>query len=251
MFIESITTEHATVTLLFQCLLLFILIYYFPQISGSQFWKSNRKIVAVKSAQYTQAKQTSLGKRNKKWKPNELLSHLEDIVEAAAAANVKSSPTSVNVPTSEVLKENFKCTVCLNTSELPAACCPCCSNVIGCIPCIEQWLGTQHSPTCPLCRVNERYQVIPYVAKMAKLLGNKQDKTVQARALSVVGTSANTGSSDVVSTGASTSVTSNVASTTLASNDQHRHPVSSVSKSVGLLCGSSWFESRSQQHSGS
>lgn len=196
--------------------------HYFPQISGSQFWKSNRKIVAVKSAQYTQAKQTSLGKRKKKWKPNELLSQLEDIVEAAAAAaaNVKSSPTSADIPTSEGLRDIFKCTVCMNTVELPAACCPCCTNVIGCIPCIEQWLETQLSPTCPLCRVNERYQVIPYIAKLGKLLGNKQDKPVQARALSVVGTSASTGSSDVADTGASTSVTSNVASSSVASNDR-------------------------------
>jgi len=82
---------------------------------------------------------------------------------------------------SSIVKEIFRCSICLNTCELPAACCPVCLNVIGCIPCLEQWIEHQMqlSPTCPLCRANENYQKIPYITKLAKLIGKERQDQVQ------------------------------------------------------------------------
>lgn len=62
----------------------------------------------------------------------------------------------------EVLTGIFRCTICLSTSQLPVALCSKCFAVIGCIPCIEQWIDV--TPTlskCPLCRTSRHDNVIP------------------------------------------------------------------------------------------
>ena len=44
----------------------------------------------------------------------------------------------------------FECLVCKSPAKLPAVVSPCCSIVLGCETCIEQWLST--STQCPHCR---------------------------------------------------------------------------------------------------
>ena len=58
-----------------------------------------------------------------------------------------SSSTQENVEekVAKMLQSIFKCTICLNQCELPAAACSTSYAVIGCVHCLEQWIETGDS----------------------------------------------------------------------------------------------------------
>ncbi|XP_078364296.1 uncharacterized protein LOC144648667 [Oculina patagonica] len=83
-----------------------------------------------------------------------------------------SSPQeSVEEKAAKMLQSIFKCIICLNQCELPAAACFTCYAVIGCVHYLEQWIETGNSlAKCPLCRTTADYAVIPVVRKIANIL---------------------------------------------------------------------------------
>ena len=155
--------------------------YFFMK--GSQFWRSNRKIVVVRANQVVNIR----GKFNsRKRKPDrvDFLEQLKRLVSDSADDDfdepVPLVPISVSRPTmpnltveeqaKQMLGKIFNCSICLNRATLPAAACSSCFSVIGCIPCVEQWYETTNNDKCPLCRTNRQYNTIPIVREFASLL---------------------------------------------------------------------------------
>ena len=113
-------------------------VYFIFYISlGSQFWRENRRI------------------------------QVGNLVKAATYDNQMAAPSA-----REALTGIFRCSICFSTAPLPAAACPKCFAIIGCIPCIEKWIAV--TPTlskCPLCRTSRHYAIIPMVRGLACILG--------------------------------------------------------------------------------
>lgn len=142
---------------------------------GASFWRSNRKILVAKKEemQFRQGK-----KRERK---SSFLHQLKRLINDSEPEEVEVAkiPTTVHqrVPAVEeearrMLKSIFKCVICLNECNLPAAACGACYAVIGCIPCIEQWLASNTSGTnCPLCRTTANYATIPIITDIANIIG--------------------------------------------------------------------------------
>lgn len=128
-------------------------------------------------------KNTSGGIKSKKRKTDDILCHLESLVKS------QKDTANLDEHASAVFKDIFRCSVCLSTCELPAASCPVCHNIIGCIPCVDQWMQLQIQPTCPLCRAHQVYQEVPYITAIAKLLGNERGSQVQNAGASSTGVS--------------------------------------------------------------
>ena len=159
------------------------IIYYLfiPQFLGSHFWKSNRKVIAIKASEMKYLQNASGGMKGKKRKTDDILCHLERLVKS------QKGIANPEVQASAVFKNIFRCSICLSTCELPAASCPACHNIIGCIPCLDQWMQFQIQPTCPLCRANQVYQEVPHITAIAKLLGNDRGSPVQNVGTSITG----------------------------------------------------------------
>jgi hypothetical protein len=120
-----------------------------------------------------------LSQRRKAKKVKTVLDQIREIVESRGASQTTQQPsgetTSTSVKEEAVTKTTnlFKCSIWLNTVQLPAAVCSDCYAIIGCIPCIEQWheSTTSYSGKCPLCRTCKHYQTVPIVRWIAELLG--------------------------------------------------------------------------------
>lgn len=70
------------------------------------------------------------------------------------------------------IESMLNCSVCLNTAKMPAAVCPACFKVVGCVPCVEQWLeSSDNTAKCPLCRSNKKYVLLPIVREIAEIVG--------------------------------------------------------------------------------
>ncbi|CAB4012412.1 hypothetical protein AWC38_SpisGene8887, partial [Paramuricea clavata] len=150
---------------------------------GSQFWRSNRKIVVVRANQVANIRRKL---NSKKRKPVDFIEQLKRLVSDSTDDDfdepVPLVPISVSRPTTpnltveeqakEMLGKIFNCSICLNRATLPAAACSSCFSVIGCIPCVEQWYKatTTNNNKCPLCRTNRQYNTIPIVREFSSLL---------------------------------------------------------------------------------
>ncbi|KXJ15403.1 hypothetical protein AC249_AIPGENE10224 [Exaiptasia diaphana] len=138
-------------------------------IPGSKFWKSSRKVMVAKSSETHFLRQRrSRAKRSK----TDVLEQIREFVESRdATQQLGNSSSTEDVETK--IKDIFKCTICLNTPELPGAVCTDCYHIIGCIPCIEQWHQTvaSSSAKCPLCRTKASYQIVPIIRGIADVLG--------------------------------------------------------------------------------
>ena len=66
----------------------------------------------------------------------------------------------------------LKCSICFNQCKLPAAACSTCYAVlIGCVHCLEQWIGDKHLWPSVHCVAQVLiYTVIPIVRKIANIL---------------------------------------------------------------------------------
>lgn len=71
----------------------------------------------------------------------------------------------------DFFKKSFECKICYNVAELPVACCQTCQNLIGCIPCVEQW-KTESGAVCILCRSEEEYSTVPVVREFKEILSS-------------------------------------------------------------------------------
>ena len=93
----------------------------------------------------------------------------EPVVEPESATSDTHIPTVVSAK--ETLTGIFRCSICFSTAPLPAASCSKCFAVIGCVPCIEQWIAiTPTLAKCPLCRTSRHYNIIPMVRGLASVL---------------------------------------------------------------------------------
>ena len=157
--------------------------------TGSQFWKSSRKILVAKKSEMANLRKGK-GKIKKAAKTGDILEWLrrivsddseeeDDFVDTLPVSSPSERPmeTSLNrnSPEEEVakaLKSIFKCSICLNTLCLPAAACASCYAVMGCIPSVEQWLASSaNASQCPLCRTSMNYVVIPVFCEICNLIG--------------------------------------------------------------------------------
>ena len=162
------------------------------KLTGSQFWRGSRKILVAKKSQRSYLRRG----RGQKKKPTtgDILDRLRKMVSSDAEeeddftetpspepkqsavqlqGKSSSSSTQENVEenVAKMLQSIFKCTICLNQCELPAAACSTCYAVIGCVHCLEQWIETGDSlAKCPLCRTTANYAVIPVVREIANIL---------------------------------------------------------------------------------
>ena len=119
---------------------------------------------------------------SKKKKPNEILEHLKRLVTDTTASDEDDDPSpsssmshfpfSLDNEVAKIVCNIFKCSICLDTSKLPAAACASCYAVIGCIPCIEQWYESSGNDRvkCPLCRTTAEYHIIPLLREISTLL---------------------------------------------------------------------------------
>ena len=67
-----------------------------------------------------------------------------------------------------VLRNDFRCLVCLRTCALPCIKAPCCDIIVGCQSCIIRWLETRS--VCPHCRANLAAAdciAVPYIKQLA------------------------------------------------------------------------------------
>lgn len=157
-------------------------------LTGSQFWRSSRKILVAKTSEMENLRKGK-GKKKKAAKTGDILERLRRIVSddsededdfvdtrpvSSSERPIKTSLSS-NSPEEEfakVLKSIFKCSICLNTVCLPAAACASCYAVMGCIPCVEQWhASSANASQCPLCRTSMNYVVIPVLREICNLIG--------------------------------------------------------------------------------
>ncbi|XP_078364539.1 uncharacterized protein LOC144648962 [Oculina patagonica] len=142
---------------------------------GSQFWRTNRKIIVAQKRQAGNLKQPN-SKRNK-GKAGDILDELRKMI-AEPIAEAESSGSIPQIPEAPSAKETlegiFRCSICFSTAHLPAAACSKCLACIGCIPCIEQWIAiTPTLAKCPLCRTSRQYSIIPMVRDLACILGQE------------------------------------------------------------------------------
>lgn len=102
----------------------------------------------------------------------ELKKMREDITKLRESKEGESSSKDP-VPWAEKAVRNFlvrvfRCNICLGVSSLPAAACSKCENVIGCIPCVEQWRQAENA--CPLCRNQGEYNTVPMLREVQQVL---------------------------------------------------------------------------------
>ena len=157
-------------------------------LTGSQFWRSSRKILVAKTSEMINLRKGK-GKKKKAAKTGDILERLRRIVSddsededyfvdtrpvSSSERPIKTSLSS-NSPEEEfakVLKSIFKCSIFLNAVCLPAAACASCYAVMGCIPCVEQWhASSANASQCPLCRTSMNYVVIPVLREICNLIG--------------------------------------------------------------------------------
>jgi len=148
--------------------------------STGSFWQGCRKVFAIPS----HCSDTLLGKRKAEERKAEdqssdIISELKkmrnDLVKVQEAAGMAISNQSNNQIAIEdeasvcrFLEKVFKCNICFSVATLPVAACAGCENVIGCIPCVEQW--REAGSICPLCRCEDDYVKVPMVRNIQQLL---------------------------------------------------------------------------------
>ena len=123
---------------------------------------------------------TRRGARRKRSSTDDVFTKLYRLVHEPAERDSTSAASTTATPSASTqmeaedckgaLKNIFHCSVCMNTSSLPAAVCVNCSSVMGCVPCIEQWIEASTSK-CPLCRTTQHYALMPMVRGLAEILG--------------------------------------------------------------------------------
>lgn len=157
-------------------------------LSGSQFWRSSRKILVAKKSEIANLRKGK-GKLKKAAKTGHILERLrrivsddseeeDDFVDTRPVSSSLGRPIeaslSRNSPEEKVakaLKSIFKCSICLNIVCLPAAACASCYSIMGCIPCAEQWhASSANASQCPLCRTSMNYVVIPILHEICNLI---------------------------------------------------------------------------------
>lgn len=135
------------------------------------FWRTARKVIVAQKHHVARLRKCKKGRWDVLDQLRKMIS--EPSMEAEPVAVSHSATLQAAAPSvKKTLEEIFGCTICFSTAQLPAASCSKCSTLIGCIPCIEQWIAI--SPTlskCPLCRTNQRYDTIPIVRGLASALG--------------------------------------------------------------------------------
>lgn len=84
-----------------------------------------------------------------------------------------------------VIKDTFKCSMCLGIPEPPVVTTKCCKSILGCETCVNRWYSgpTALRKQCPLCKSERGYSDIMimrgldnFIAEVAKL-NYKEDRT--------------------------------------------------------------------------
>ena len=144
------------------------------------FWQGPRKVIAIPlqaagelgGKRKLSADQTGKSSSDVDSFMVELKKMREDITKLRESKDAESSANSP-VPLSEkgvrdFLVRVFRCNICFEVSTLPTAACSKCENVIGCIPCVEQW--RQDEDACPLCRFQGEYNTVPKLRAVQEVL---------------------------------------------------------------------------------
>ena len=160
------------------------------EILGSRFWKTSKRIRAVRKSEVKKGKRSLLSlnsssdsdldvtpnKRPKVVSMEERLRKLE-VEMFSENKNLKESFEEKSKQLKDVkrqlfeLRQSFECLICKSTVSFPAIVSPCCSIVIGCQGCIEQWLTS--NPVCPHCRettIIEECTKLPFIRTLKNLL---------------------------------------------------------------------------------
>ena len=157
--------------------------------TGSQFWRSSRKILAAKKSEIANLR-NGKGKIKKATKTGDILERFQrivsddseeedDFVDTRPVSSSSERPietslsrNSAEEEVAKVLKSIIKCSISLNTVCLPAAACASCYAVMGCIPCVEQWhASSPNASQCPLCSTSMNYVVILVLREICNLIG--------------------------------------------------------------------------------
>ena len=132
-----------------------------------KFWKSNKRIRAVKKTEYQRKRPMTFSsedddsdfecpppKRTRKSQLEERLQKIEaqlneNVQCETVVTEAKEREKSTQLQYNE-LRQCFVCLICKDTVDFPALVSPCCKITLGCEECIQQWL--ESSPQCPHCR---------------------------------------------------------------------------------------------------
>ena len=135
-------------------------------LTGQKFWKvGSRKIFAVQEKTGIKMK----GKKRKRWSDSDseyesdsLASKLDMIL--FKVDRIMDVTPQLQLPLSlgllTIIKETFKCHICLSSPLSPPAMFGrCCRQIIGCKSCTDQWYSGEEGITkqCPLCRCDRGF----------------------------------------------------------------------------------------------
>ena len=122
---------------------------------GSRFWKTSKRIRAVKKSEV----------KVKKGRVKGLDSSSDSDFDFAPQHRAKKMSAPLASSSSGTMdKTIFECLVCKSQTSFPAVVSPCCNvilgcEVCGCEVCVAQWLEAQS--TCPHCRASLTLQDCP------------------------------------------------------------------------------------------
>ncbi len=123
---------------------------------GINFWKvGNRKLYTVLESQ-TQAK-----KRKGKGKKRQQSDDSGDEIELKGPSNQYLMDKLDLISLVIVLKQTFRCTICLSIIKPPIILARCCKNVLGCQDCVNELYRGEGLASmikkCPICRAQRGF----------------------------------------------------------------------------------------------
>ena len=164
--------------------------------AGSRFWKSNKRVRAVKKVEFRRGKAPYLldtssdsdfdiqqpAKCKKSLTMEERLTKLEEQMiensfkqQAEKTKILRKSSKHLNE-----IRQCFECLICKSIANFPALVSPCCSILLGCVACVEPWLTS--SQQCPHCRdalTMQQCSQVPFIRNLSHALneGSSEDSS--------------------------------------------------------------------------
>ena len=130
--------------------------------SGTEFWKSTRKILGASKSIYERISGLSAdmnieqaidltddeaGPSQKRQRSEPL----EPDVTGMQLVLEKLTKVEKKLAFLDELTQGFQCVICKGTAKTPIVS-PCCQRVVGCESCVNNWMGSQSQQSrCPLC----------------------------------------------------------------------------------------------------